>query len=196
MREQMHRSEFCSSRCKASDNTESVSCPVSHQQTTDWCKKQKKKTLRPLSGGNPKYPETKETFSETGLGHGLCAHSVSLLLCVTLFCVWWERDLAVIWETPSPVNRLVLKLPTECHWDLIAHSEVVIMCVWTCQHSSHYNLLPECENVTKCADLIQDIFFIIFNNKWSQQSLSLNTVWLHCPFIHTEHSFPKTADSF
>lgn len=57
-----------------------------NKQQTD-VKKIKLKTLRPLSGGNPKYPETKETFSETGPGHGLCAHTVSLLLCVTLF-VW------------------------------------------------------------------------------------------------------------
>lgn len=39
-----------------------------------------KKGNRLLSGGNPKHPETKETFSETGPGHGFCPHTVSLSL--------------------------------------------------------------------------------------------------------------------
>ncbi|KAL3051838.1 hypothetical protein OYC64_001962 [Pagothenia borchgrevinki] len=33
-------------------------------------------SVRPSRGGNPKHPETKETFSQAGAGHGLSAHTV------------------------------------------------------------------------------------------------------------------------
>lgn len=73
MRPKNRRTEL--NRCWTSDNTEAVSPPASHRQTTTL-----KWNLCVPSGGNPKYPETKETFSETGPGHGLCAHTVSLSL--------------------------------------------------------------------------------------------------------------------
>lgn len=64
-----------------------------------------------------------------------------------------------VWETPSPVNRRVLRLLTERCWDLIAHSGGVIMCVWACQRSSHYSLLPECER-RFINTLISCVFFL------------------------------------
>lgn len=65
----------------ACDNPESVPCFT----PTTLCSV--------LSGGNPKHPETKETFSEAGPGHGLRSHTVSLLLQYSV-CVW-ESLLAV-----------------------------------------------------------------------------------------------------
>lgn len=100
-------------------NTECVSRPFSHQQTTDWCRNSLSSQVE-----IPNIQKQRKHLAKLVLDMD-SARTRWACYCVWLFICVWERDF-VVWETPSPVNRLVLRLPTECHLDLIAHSKVCL----------------------------------------------------------------------
>lgn len=100
------------------------------------------------SGGNPQHPETKETFSKTGFGHGLGTHKVR---AADWQCVWvsvsvCEESLCVIFK--------VLSFVCICVWKMICDLLVVsktgsnsILCELTSlQHSTWMSLFdrPYC----------------------------------------------------